>query len=652
MRFIASPIYRAFPELDAFDDARCSDYLERACGGSFARAMLGAAAGVCAAGTVFALSLAAVLSMPFLKHAFRSWDENVVLGVLGALMLFAFGLGLLVWRDLLLRLLVLRVLKATPRCQSCDYSTMGLLVSGAFAATCPECGHGIDLAAHRKHCVPGIDGALRFMPPPGLLADRRRFWTLQRRRAVARTVRRITGAVAIFAGTVVLPVAALVLAESWSARSDQAALPTPEVLDAALLPPGVQPSGESIALQLGAIALWQPDQLRDAWLRTRDRFARTFRWGGTPTGSAQAASPAKTASEDLDSLHPTQIAMVADCIAQGRAASMRLPEIQTGFGKDWIYTRAVPMLWQLSNVALAAAVERRDGAAFARALEWQLAAMRILASLPPFVIGNEHEAAIVRVTAEALRADADGTLAPALEAAIGRQSVRPSMEAMKAAIVDWEVNWLAEWFMSPRGVVWPTWSDPPVKRWAEACGVRWLGLYWPQRRAIREHAGTLFEEMMADPSDRNQARALAAMVALADSGPIAGGRLLGLNSYHSTSSELRGALLERALVTVVAIERFRRAEGRLPDSLAELCPRFADAVPKDPFAKGPFVYRVLPADPATAWHPGYALWSVGANGSDEGGNPDSDVVFVPPPPWPEPPADPSAPSAPAATRGN
>ena len=647
MRFIASPIYRAFPELDVFTDEQCRNYLQRVYGGVRARVAVGLVSLVCGVGWALAVGWVCVL----VSNA--NPGRTTIVGVFAlAAVTAAFGLGTLISRDVLLRLLVRRVLGEVGLCPSCDYSAMGLLVSVDFAVTCPECGNGIDLSSYREHCVPGIDGALRFMPPPGMVADQRRFLTAKRRRAVVQTARRITVAFALIVGLAVLPVVALVLAESWSARSDQAARSTPERLDAALCPEGMQPSGESISVQLGAIAHWQAEELRAIHARALDRFAGNIRWGVPSIGSTGAT---ETAAKDLDSLQisgtaVTGIAMVADRIAEGRAAPMRSPAVNTGYGKEWIRGLAAPKLWQLSDVAMAAAIERRDGPAFARALEWHLAALRIYASMPPFVVGSEHAAATVRVTAEALRADGGGELALALEAAIRRQSVRPSMEAMKAEIVEWEVDGLAAWFTNPRGVVWPPWSDPPMKWIAESSGIHWVGLYWPQRQAIRAHAGALFEELMADPSDRNQQKASAAVFALANAGPISGAPFSGVNGYASTSLDLRGALLERALATVVAIERFRRSEGRLPNSLDELRPRFVDAVPKDPWRKGPFVYRVLPADPATAWHPGYTLWSVGANGSDDDGNPLTDAVLVPAPPWPEASAE--SPAAPDDTLGN
>lgn len=77
--------------------------------------------------------------------------------------------------------------------------------------------------------------------------------------------------------------------------------------------------------------------------------------------------------------------------------------------------------------------------------------------------------------------------------------------------------------------------------------------------------------------------------------------------------------IDRAARAALAIERFRRAEeGRLPDTLDALVPRFADVLPQDPFSDGPVRYR------RTA--NGYVVYSVGTNLRDDEGD-----VMVPPP---------------------
>ena len=98
---------------------------------------------------------------------------------------------------------------------------------------------------------------------------------------------------------------------------------------------------------------------------------------------------------------------------------------------------------------------------------------------------------------------------------------------------------------------------------------------------------------MADPSDRDQQKVSAGMAALDDAGPINWVRVRGFTGA-STLVDRRGG--------------------------------------------------------TARWHPGYTLWSVGANGSDDDGNPVTDVVLVPAPPWPEPSAE--SPAATDATLGN
>ena len=62
---------------------------------------------------------------------------------------------------------------------------------------------------------------------------------------------------------------------------------------------------------------------------------------------------------------------------------------------------------------------------------------------------------------------------------------------------------------------------------------------------------------------------------------------------------------------MIAIERYRLAEGALPADLGGLAPRFLPAVPEDPYGDGPLRYRLLDS--------GYVLYSVSENFQDDGG---------------------------------
>jgi hypothetical protein len=67
----------------------------------------------------------------------------------------------------------------------------------------------------------------------------------------------------------------------------------------------------------------------------------------------------------------------------------------------------------------------------------------------------------------------------------------------------------------------------------------------------------------------------------------------------------------RLAQVALAVERFRRVRGRLPESLTELAPEFIAAIPADPFDCAPLRYRRL--------EKGYLVSSIGADGHDDGG---------------------------------
>ncbi len=72
------------------------------------------------------------------------------------------------------------------------------------------------------------------------------------------------------------------------------------------------------------------------------------------------------------------------------------------------------------------------------------------------------------------------------------------------------------------------------------------------------------------------------------------------------------AQLEGARV-VLAVERYRLAESRLPKNLEELVPKFIEAVPIDPFDGRPLRYKKR--------EKGYTVYSIGEDGEDNGGLP-------------------------------
>ncbi|MDP7304534.1 MAG: hypothetical protein QGG09_15625, partial [Pirellulaceae bacterium] len=79
----------------------------------------------------------------------------------------------------------------------------------------------------------------------------------------------------------------------------------------------------------------------------------------------------------------------------------------------------------------------------------------------------------------------------------------------------------------------------------------------------------------------------------------------------AASAAARGDGSNRCIDAAIAIERFRRREGRLPESLDELIPEFLEAVPMDPFDGQPIRYLVK--------KDAYLIYTCGRDRADGGG---------------------------------
>ena len=76
----------------------------------------------------------------------------------------------------------------------------------------------------------------------------------------------------------------------------------------------------------------------------------------------------------------------------------------------------------------------------------------------------------------------------------------------------------------------------------------------------------------------------------------------------------------RTARVALAVERFRLANGKLPDKLDELSPMFLKKIPADPFDGKPLHYKKLDK--------GYVVYSIGEDGKDDGGNKKNDITFT------------------------
>eukprot|EP00913_Durusdinium_trenchii_P008998 g8464.t1 len=87
--------------------------------------------------------------------------------------------------------------------------------------------------------------------------------------------------------------------------------------------------------------------------------------------------------------------------------------------------------------------------------------------------------------------------------------------------------------------------------------------------------------------------------------------LLAPATSQATRAEDRSHSRLQLLGVAVALERYRVANGRFPDSLKSITPRFIKSIPADRYTEKPLTYRRTQS--------GYLLYCVGRNRKDDGG---------------------------------
>lgn len=144
MRWIVREIWRAFPELDAYSDGVCREFMVRVQGGRRAKAVftLVGVAAVLGAGSYIGVTLTGWVA----HHVLASAHSPTVVDY--AAMLLGVGIASgtvgIVWlrlRDQVLRWRLEYILRGAGRCAGCQQSLVGVRVPKDRVVHCPECGH-------------------------------------------------------------------------------------------------------------------------------------------------------------------------------------------------------------------------------------------------------------------------------------------------------------------------------------------------------------------------------------------------------------------------------------------------------------------------------------------------------------------------------
>jgi hypothetical protein len=141
MRLVRRKLWRAFPELDGFDDALCRGFVSVANAGWRARVVRWTAmAGVVLpAVALAALGSALVADVRALRATLAVWT-GLAAGLTAVAALLPGLILALVVRDALLRRSVRGVIRRSGGCQHCGYRLLGVPVGPDLNVRCPECG--------------------------------------------------------------------------------------------------------------------------------------------------------------------------------------------------------------------------------------------------------------------------------------------------------------------------------------------------------------------------------------------------------------------------------------------------------------------------------------------------------------------------------
>lgn len=218
MRLPGTKIWRAFPELDSFDDARAAQYV-RAAGKAFwlVKLLRGAAMFIGGLACCLVMAIAGGTVMNTMERLINEPILTLV-AALTAVVVGVISMSLLmIVRDFFMRRRVRKVIASRGSCVKCGYVLIGLRVPDDLNLRCPECGSltvlnldldetALDAQSTHRRFLGRHEGA---MPV--------KFWTPGRRRVVT------IAAVVSVVGPVVIAVAWWGISEYRQARDAERA---------------------------------------------------------------------------------------------------------------------------------------------------------------------------------------------------------------------------------------------------------------------------------------------------------------------------------------------------------------------------------------------------------------------------------------------
>ncbi|MBX3362876.1 MAG: type II secretion system protein GspG, partial [Phycisphaeraceae bacterium] len=633
---------RAFPELDGYTDEQCARFVRAARGSVRRRVIAGA---IIALVTLIGISAGLVgfwyVQSTWLDphrslnigHQLVTWYGlllNIVLAIAGVTLGPILGY---LTRDLFVIRRVRFILRTRGTCISCGYTLVGLFVGEELQVICPECGTTTQVDPALGELVTDEAGRPSFKPAESR-HKARIFWTRRRRRVLG-------------FGSLALAILALVLSVSYElfirwqagiARREQPSVLDLQALATAYQPEGTRPSDPNAFDVLMKLSLLRTEADHAVWLA---RGSPSF---GMYPDYQMIYAPERVG--DLGELHAVRLRE----IQEGEAVARMLLEKQRELGvpetlailastRRYVPGYDIPpgqplfliplkhlgdsrqlAMACLSRMRLAA--EDRDLAAFSSAMEGSLALARVL-RLEPNLISHLVSYHIEMETHGqirlALASSPDAEWLDAISDILERQRSSVPHEFWIRSEALTSHNLICHFFNEPHHARFGRWSRSVRQlRMSLFIGDTMrqpsrLGTYYENRKILREQEER-FREVASTP--------------LRERGPHDSASTSLIPAWYCINTDPTETLDQSAVLQadrdgldiMIALERFRLAEGEYPDSLERIVPAYMEALPLDPWSGVPYVYR-RPGDSDHCAPAGYVLYSIGSDQVDNGGRP-------------------------------
>ncbi|MFN0012427.1 MAG: hypothetical protein ACKVS8_12380 [Phycisphaerales bacterium] len=633
MRLPHTKIWRAFPELDQFDDVQCARFVRASRRGLARFGRVAATLGVAAIGWITVLCVGVVLSAP--RGRARALDQFlsrvplaalwIALAIVGALLLAT--LPALWLRARLLRLRIATLLRDCGTCLNCRYLLLGLPVSSDLTITCPECGRATRVDPALGELARRPDGTAYFQPGPDSVREPPPLLTRRRLLGFAKCAGAVIATIALIAGARLGWIEVGLHIDAARARAARAG---PGSLAAVIEKMNMQgqegggPNGwtlfQATVAQRETIdraqehdgALSSPGTFPDFDAVSPRRPPDPNRSEIEVAENAANSAAARTLLviykrdglfEKIDALRDSHWGVRPLNLDPGDSlvGGIELPEVGQGRG-----------LARITHARARLAALEGDPNEFLAAFDSMVAISRLLVRQPFDMDMLSGQAIIDRALDAAMFAIETHPNEPWLSAIERRVASLPRDLDPQALLV-------AEQAEARESLCW-YFQDPSRPRG----GLDTVHTLWPDAKVPPAVIVGRFGSALADLEARFALDAAALAAGQPKPPPPRRARalthVLGQwgSAWYTGSLNDTQAALTRGVTTIIALERFRHAHAHYPTSLQDLVPAYIATVPIDPFDGTPLKYRHVAA-PLGQGQESFVLYSVDRDGRDDGG---------------------------------